>query len=133
MNATTRQNLLASMQGEAYAHARYILYGDIAKSEGLHEIAELFYATAKTELYEHFAELAGLAGAAGTTVENLRAAASGEAFEVDTMYVEYARQAQGAGELAAWERFEEIRGDEIKHRAAFGEALAKLGTPAGSS
>jgi rubrerythrin len=131
MNTTTRENLLASMQGEAYAHARYVLYGDIAKSEGLHEIAELFYATAKTELYEHFAELAGLAVAAGTTAENLRAAAGGEAFEVDTMYVEYARQARGAGETAAAERFEEVRGDEMKHRAAFTEALAKLGMPVG--
>ena len=129
MNETTRQNLLAAMQGEAHAHARYILYGDIAKSEGHHEIAELFYETAKTELYEHFAELAGLAAAAGTTAENLRAAHGGESFEVDTMYMEYARQAQGAGEVAAWERFEEIRKDETKHRQAFAEALENLATP----
>ena len=130
MNTTTRQNLLDAMKGEAHAHARYILYGDIAKSEGLHEIADLFYETAKTELYEHFAELAGLAGAAGTTADNLRAARGGESFEVDTMYLEYARQANGAGEMAAWERFEEIRKDEEKHRAAFTKALESLGTAA---
>lgn len=130
MNETTRQNLLAAMQGEAYAHGRYILYGDIAKSEGLHEIADLFYATAKTELYEHFAELVGLAGAAGTTADNLRAAQAGENFEVETMYLEYARQAEGAGEVAAAKRFEEIRQDEAKHRQAFAEALENLAAPA---
>lgn len=132
MNATTRQNLLAAMQGEAYAHARYVLYGDIAKSEGLHDIAELFFATARTELYEHFAELAGLATAAGSTADNLKAAIAGEAFEVETMYPEYARQAGGVGAAGAAARFEEIREDEMKHRAAFTQALEGLVAAAAS-
>lgn len=129
MNETTRQNLLAAMRGEAYAHARYILYGDVAKSEGHHDAAELFYAAARTELYEHFAELAGLAGAVTTTADNLRTAYGGENFEVETMYLEYARQAQAAGEVAAARRFEEIRGDESRHREAFAAALGKLAAP----
>jgi rubrerythrin len=125
----TRENLLASMRGEALAHAKYTLYAEQARGNGHEALAELFEQTAHVELHEHFKEEADLAGLLGTDAENLRDAIGGESYEVETMYREFAEQARSAGDTAAAERFEEVRLDELKHRGLFEAALAELGAP----
>lgn len=126
MNARTRENLLSSLHGEAYAYAKYMLYAEHARKSGRHELARLFEETARTELSEHFAEVAELAGIAGGDLDNLRDAIGGESYEIETMYREFAEQARAAGDIAAADRFEEVRHDEVKHRGAFKAALERI-------
>ena len=126
MNEQTRINLLNAMQGEAFAFAKYLLFAEQARKSGNADLAALFEQTAQVERLEHFAEEAVLAGFLGSDSENLRQAISGEAYEVDTMYREFAEQAEAAGENAAADRFREIRSDEAGHLAAFRAALATI-------
>lgn len=130
MDATTRENVLAAMRGEAFAHAKYTLYAEQARRNGREQLAELFERVAEVELREHFAEEAELAGFVGSDEENLRDAIGGESYEVETMYREFAEQAAAAGETEAADRFLEVRSDELGHRELFEEALAGLGAPA---
>lgn len=123
MNPLTQANLVSAMHGEAYAYAKYMLFAEQARKHGRPELADLFERTARTELLEHFAEEAELAGIAGSDVENLRDSISGESYEVETMYLDFAEQAEAVGEQAAADRFREIRGDEMKHLKAFEAAL----------
>ncbi|HVA72039.1 MAG TPA: rubrerythrin family protein [Candidatus Limnocylindrales bacterium] len=128
MNQKTQENLLTAMHGEAFAHAKYLLYAKQARRDGHTELANLFTKAANTELLQHFAEEAQLEGLAGSDADNLKDAIKGESYEVDTMYREFAEQAAAAGDKAAADRFEEIRHDEMAHRDAFKGALAKLET-----
>lgn len=126
LNQKTMENLHTAMKGEAFAYASYMLYAEQARKTGHPEIAELFENAAKTERFEHFAEEAELAGLVGTNEENLRTAIKGESYEATTMYREFAEEATSVEDHAAAERFEEIRRDEMKHRAMFEAALQKL-------
>jgi rubrerythrin len=122
----TMENLHTAMKGEAFAYASYLLYAEQARKTGHPEIADLFENAAKTERFEHFAEEAELAGLVGTNEQNLQTAIKGESYEATTMYKEFAEQATSVEDHAAAERFEEIRKDEMKHRAMFEGALQKL-------
>ena len=126
MNAETHEHLLQAMHGEAFAYARYLLFAEQARRNGRPALADLFERTAHTERFEHFAEEAELAGLVGADEENLRAAIEGEAYEVETMYREFAERARLAGDQAAAERFAEIRQDEVTHLADFRHALEQL-------
>jgi rubrerythrin len=122
----TMDNLSTAMQGEAFAYAKYLLYAEHARKSGNKELADLFEKTANTERFEHFAEEAQLAGLVGGDADNLKDAIKGESYEIDAMYLEFARKATVAEDAAAVARFEEIRHDEMGHRDAFKMALAKL-------
>ncbi len=126
LNKKTKDNLSTAMHGEAFAYVKYLLYAEHARKSGNLELADLFEKTAKTERFEHFAEEAELAGLIGSDADNLQDAIGGEAYEVDTMYLEFAKNATLAGDAAAAVRFEEIRHDEMGHRDAFKIALANL-------
>lgn len=126
MKKTTLDNLSTAMHGEAFAYVKYMLFAERARRSGNTELAQLFEKTANTERLEHFAEEAELAGLVGSDADNLNDAILGESYEIETMYRDFARQAGAAGDQAAAARFEEIRHDEMKHRDAFKEALAKL-------
>jgi rubrerythrin len=126
ISQTTRDHLNTAMHGEAFASAKYLLYADHARAHGHTEIADLFERTGNVERMEHFKEEADLAQLVGDDAANLRDAITGESYEVDTMYREFAEQAYAAGDNAAGARFEEIRRDEMRHRDAFRAALEKL-------
>lgn len=126
MNTQTREHLFQALHGEAFAYARYMLFADQARRNGRVALAELFERTAHTERFEHFAEEAELAELVATDDENLRAAIEGEAYEVATMYAAFAEQARQASDMAAAERFTEIRQDEAIHLAEFRQALEQL-------
>ncbi len=132
MNNQTHDNLLTAMHGEAFAYAKYMLYAQHARASGHQQLADLFEQTARTELMEHFAEEAQLAGLVGSDAENLRDAIGGESYEIATMYREFAEQAAAAGEQAVAVRFNEVRKDEMGHRAAFAEALKQVEAPSAS-
>ena len=126
ISQTTRDHLDVAMHGEAFASAKYQLFADRARAQGNIELANLFERTGQMERLEHFKELAELAHLVGDDASNLRDAIKGESYEVDTMYREFAEQANAAGDHAAAARFEEIRRDEMRHREVFKAALDKL-------
>ncbi len=109
----TEKNLLTAFAGESQARNRYTYFASKAKKQGYEQISAIFLETADNEK-EHaeriFKFLEGgevevaasfPAGVIGDTVENLKAAASGENYEHTTMYPEFAR-------IAAEEGFDEI-------------------------
>jgi rubrerythrin len=129
MNTQTRENVLAALHGEAFAHARYLLYADAARASGDERLAAMFEGIAQVELREHFAELAALGGLVGSDVDNLRTAIEDEGAEVEEIYRSFAEQARLAGEDAVATRFEEIRGDEREHLKTLEYALEQLEVP----
>jgi rubrerythrin len=122
----TAENLSTAMHGEAFAHAKYLLYAERARQSGNEELARLLEQTAKTERLEHFAEEARLAVLVSDNSANLTDAIQGESYEVETMYRKFAEEATAAGDHAAATLFDEIRRDEIKHRDAFTKALSEI-------
>ena len=126
LHEKTKENLITAMHGEALAYAKYIAFAEHARKDGNPELAVLFEETAKVEFFEHFAEEAQLAGLVGTDIENLQDAISGENYEVETMYREFAEAADNAGDADAAARFSEVRRDEAKHRSAFQSMLDKM-------
>ncbi|MBB6251091.1 rubrerythrin family protein [Nitrospirillum iridis] len=126
LKASTNKDLVDAMHGEAFAAFKYLAYADAARAHGHPEVAELFERTAKVERDEHFVEHAKRVGLVGTDVENLRDAIKGESYETSDMYPAMARRAEVVDDKdAAW-HFEEVGGDEAKHRDAFQAALAKI-------
>jgi rubrerythrin len=126
LDQETFDNLSTAMHGEAFAYVKYLLYAEHARKSGNKELADLFEKTANIERFEHFAEEAQLAGLVRNDADNLNDAIKGESYEIDIMYLEFAQTAKVAKDIAAADRFEEIRHDEMGHRDAFKIALAKL-------
>lgn len=119
----TKTNLDTAMHGEALAHAKYRLYGENAKNP---DVGRLFRGTAEVEGREHFAENARLAGAVGTTRDNLHKAVAGERYESETMYPTFAKRAKAVGDTDAAARFSHNAEDEAGHGRAFQRALDQL-------
>ena len=105
----TEKNLLKAFAGESQARNRYTYFAGKAKKEGYEQIAAVFADTADNEK-EHakrfFKFLEGgmveitaafPAGTIGTTLENLKEAASGENFEHSKLYPEFATIAKEEG------------------------------------
>lgn len=122
---TTLANLRTAMQGEAFAYAKYMRYADQARRNNNPAVAQLFTNTANTELTDHFATLATLAGLVATdTNANLRDAINGEQHEADVMYPDYAHQADQAGNSNAANLFREVAADEKTHQQTFQKAMS---------
>jgi len=100
----TEANLLTAFAGESQARTKYTFYSSQAKKEGYNQIADIFMETAENER-EHaklwFKALHG--GCVPKTLDNLKDAASGENYEFNIMYKEFA-------EIARKEGFNEIAG-----------------------
>ena len=126
LDKKTREHLLDAMHGEAFAFVKYMLFSEAARKNGHAKLAELFEKTANVERFEHFDEEAELLGLVGSDAENLQDSMNGESYEVETMYKEFAEDAKAAGDIAAADRFSEIRKDEMSHLAAYKAALESL-------
>lgn len=126
-SGATLANLRTAMQGEAFAFAKYSRYARQAREAGNPQIAQLFSRTAQVELDEHFAEEATPAGLVASDVAaNLTDAIAGEKHEAESMYPDYAAQADKAGNPQAADLFREIAADEKAHEQAFQQALDAL-------
>ncbi|MDR1735708.1 MAG: rubrerythrin family protein [Oscillospiraceae bacterium] len=94
----TEANLMAAFAGESQARNKYTYYAGQAKKDGYERVAAIFTETADNEK-EHakiwFKLLKG--GTVPTTTENLRDAASGEHYEWDEMYAQFANEAKAEG------------------------------------
>lgn len=133
----TAENLLKSFAGEAQARTRYTYYASVADKEGYKQIKNIFIETAENEkehgkrFYKFLLEglkeelpamleiTASYPVAQGTTLDNLKAAASGENEEWTELYPEFARIAaeEGFPEIAAAYRM--IASAEVRHETRF--------------
>lgn len=143
----TEKKLLESFAGESQARNRYTFFASQAKKEGYEQISAIFLETADNEK-EHakrfFKFLEGgvveiqasyPAGVIGNTLENLKAAASGENEEWTKLYPEAAKIAETEGfeevalafrNIAKVEKEHEIRYAKLADNIAKGTVFKKL-------
>jgi len=117
-SGATLANIGTALRGEAFASARYRLFGQMSDANGKEWLANLFYALSDYELLDHFAVLANQYGLVGTDVVNLAAAIAAENSAI-TSYTTFAAEATTAGDTDAAALFTDIGGDEVLHQAAF--------------
>ncbi len=131
----TEKNLLAAFAGESQARNRYTYYSSVARKEGYRQMSEIFEETANQER-EHAKRLfkfleggeveiaAGFpAGGIKSTLENLKAAASGENYEWTEMYPSFAEKARQEGFEEIASAMESIAVAEKQHEKRY-KALA---------
>lgn len=140
----TAENLLKSFAGESQARNRYTFYASVADKEGYKQIKNIFIETADNEkehgkkFYKYL--LQGFEGelpamleitasfpiAQGTTLNNLKAAASGENEEWTDLYPEFAKVAEEEGfpEIAASYKF--IALAEKRHEIRFNKLAENI-------
>lgn len=118
----TRINLQVALAGEADANRRYIAYGIRALYDGHPEVAQIFFEAAGAETVHAYSHLQAL-GAIGTTEENLKTAATGEAGEIDEMYPRMIAQAEAEGNAAAAASFRLALEREKHHQRMFRTTL----------
>ncbi|MHB9144783.1 MAG: rubrerythrin [Symbiobacteriia bacterium] len=140
----TLANLMKAFAGESQARNRYTIYAHAADGEGLKQIEALFLETADNEAAhaKRFFDLmlegleeqtpaqiqvnADYPVAFGKTMDNLKAAAAGEAAEWRTLYPEFAEVAasEGFAEVAA--AFRLISRVEEAHEKRFDRLVKNL-------
>ena len=134
----TETNLLKAFAGESQARNRYTYFASQAKKEGFIQISKIFEETANQE-GEHakrlFKFLPGRpleitacypAGKIGTTLENLKAATSGEKEEWSIMYPEFAKIAREEGFEEIAQAFEAIAIAEKQHDKRYRDLAGNL-------
>lgn len=100
MKEMTERALADAFAGESMAHMKYVIFSDIARKEGYSNVGRLFEAIAYAERV-HAGNHAKLLGYSGRTVDNLKAGADGESFEINEMYPIYKNTANLQGEKGA--------------------------------
>jgi len=145
MNETIK-NLVKAFIGESQARNRYTFYAKIAKKEGLEKISQIFLLTAENEK-EHAKSLFDLiqglkkkhnldideinveASAPltlGNTIDNLKAAITGEYYENSQMYPEFADIAENEGLIEIANQLRAIAVAEKHHEERFKKLLTQL-------
>jgi rubrerythrin len=118
----TEENLKAAFAGESQARNKYTYFATVARKEGYHYIAKIFEETADNEA-QHAKDELKLLGGIGTTLDNLKAAWGGEDYEVQTMYPQFAKEAEEDGNREAAALFRMIARVEAEHRERFRKLL----------
>lgn len=121
----TEKNLMEAFAGESQARNKYTYFASVAKKEGYEQISALFLETAENEKEHAKIWLKKLNGI-GSTLENLKAAASGENAEWTGMYLRMAAEAreEGFAEIAAL--FEGVAKIEKEHEERYKQLLANV-------
>jgi rubrerythrin len=123
---STNDNLKAAFAGESQANRRYLAFAKKAEEEGLPQVARLFRATAAAETVHALSHLRVL-GEVKSTAENLQVAVAGENYEATTMYPDFLKEAEAAGERKAINTFSNALAAEKVHETLYREALDTLG------
>lgn len=140
----TAENLLKAFAGESQARNRYTYYASVADKEGYKQMRNIFIETADNEK-EHAKRfykflLAGLEGelpamieinasypvAQGTTLDNLKAAASGEHEEWQDLYPSFGKVADEEGFPEIGEAFRMIASVEVRHETRYLKLAANM-------
>lgn len=119
-------DLKAAFAGESQANRRYLAYAKKADEEGFPQVARLFRAAAHAETIHAHSHLRTL-GEIRTTRENLEEAVKGENYEVVSMYPEFMKDAEEAGDRKAFTSFRHAFEVEKVHEDLYRQALDTLG------
>ncbi len=134
----TEQNLLKSFAGESQAKNRYTFFAKQAKKEGYEKVRIIFEETAEQEgvhaktMFKHLeggmVEITAMypAGKIGTTLENLKASASGENEEHTELYPEFARIAKEEGFPKIANMYRNIAIAEKHHEERFNKLIEDM-------
>ncbi len=145
MNETI-QNLTKAFIGESQARNRYTIYAKIAKKEGYEQVSEIFSLTADQEkehakwLFRMINDLkkksdenldtitveASAPTILSNTIDNLKSAISGEHYEYESMYPEFADIADEEGFPEIATRLRAIANAEEHHEERYKKLLAEL-------
>ncbi len=136
--ALNYQNMLDAVRGEFTASAKYAAYAKKAEAEGYHEIALLFKAASRAELIHANNHTAVLEEAGQrippftpsftvkSTKENLDDAIASEGYESTTMYPEFLKNANAAGNQLSLMSLNYAYKTEKKHKPLYEKALLAL-------
>ena len=131
----TVANLLAAFEGESNAHSKYLSSAIKADAEGWHGAASRFRAAARAEeihANNHARVLRQLGADAKcqihpaevkSTLENLKAALTGERYEIDTMYPAFIAEASAIDIPIATRSFTWAMEAEKTHARLYAEAI----------
>lgn len=121
----TTENLKAAFAGESQARNKYTFFAKIARKEGYHYIAKIFEETAANEM-QHAKDHLKLLGGLGDTAANLKEAIGGEDYEVQSMYPNFAKEAEAEGQKEAAMAFKQVAKIEAHHRERYKKLLAMI-------
>ena len=122
---STTENLKTAFAGESQANRRYLAFAKKADEEGFPQVARLFRAAAAAETVHALAHLRVL-GEVKSTAENLQAAVNGENYEATTMYPDFLKEAEAAGERKAINTFSNALAVEKVHEELYRSAQETL-------
>ncbi|AFY37010.1 Rubredoxin-type Fe(Cys)4 protein [[Leptolyngbya] sp. PCC 7376] len=140
-NARTVDNLEAAFGGESQANRKYLFFADVAKKLGMSDLAKLFRETANQETEHAFAHFRLLhpelvvknpdalsdADKKKIAARCLELAIAGETYEYQTMYPEFAAQAQQDKDAGAEAEFKEQEEESKEHAEMFHTAAKNFG------
>ncbi|MCP4632511.1 MAG: rubrerythrin family protein [candidate division Zixibacteria bacterium] len=121
----TEENLKAAFAGESQARNKYTYFAKVARKEGYHYIARLFEETADNEM-RHAKDEFTLLNGIGDTAQNLEEAMNGEQYETQTMYPDFAKDADEEGNKVAAALFRQIAKVEAHHRDRYQKLLDRV-------
>jgi rubrerythrin len=121
----TEKNLLAAFAGESEARNKYTFFASKAKKEGYVQISNIFAETAANEK-EHAEIWYKILSGIGTTVDCLKDAADGEAYEWKEMYPSFAKKAREEGFDEIAELFEGVAAIEKEHEERYRKLLKNV-------
>lgn len=122
---STHENLKAAFAGESQANRRYTAFAKKADADGFPQVARLFRAAADAETIHALTHLRVMGGVK-TTLENLEAAAEGEAYEFQTMYPGFLTEAKSDANKPAVNTFDHALDAEEVHYKLYSAALAAV-------
>ena len=121
----TEQNLQTAFAGESQARNKYTYFANVARKEGMNQIAEIFEETARNE-QEHARLWFEALGGIGNTDTNLKAAAEGENYEWTTMYKEFAETAREEGFTKIAFQMDKVAEIEKQHEERYLKLLSNV-------
>ncbi len=123
--SATEQNLWTAFAGESQANRKYLAFAAQADKEGFGQAAKLFRAAAEAETIHALSHLRALK-VVGTTLENLKAAVTGETDEFENMYPGMIEQAEQESHKAAKQSFSFANEVEKIHAALYQKAIDNI-------
>ncbi len=121
----TTDNLKAAFAGESQANRKYLAFAKKAEQDELPQVARLFKAAAMAETV-HALNHINVIGDVKSSLENLKAAVSGETFEFNEMYPKYIEIAKEEGDKQAVWSFDVANKVEQIHAGLFSKAIEAL-------
>lgn len=122
----TEANLMTAFAGESEARNKYSYYASKAKKDGYVQIASIFEETAANEKEHAKIWFKLLNGGIGSTIDNLKDAASGENYEWTEMYATFAKEAREEGFDEIANLFEGVAAIEKEHEERYRKLLANI-------